>query len=75
MTVTYFTTEIVALQEHAPVCDISKVNVIPCAEQCHSVLSQLSKDKEGNGSKFYYIQFPFGLNYKGRKEFQAYHQG
>ena len=58
MTVTYFPTEIVALQEPAPVCDINKVSVIPCAEQCHSVLSQLCTAKEENGIK----------------EFQAYHE-
>ena len=49
--------------------------MIPCAEQCHSVLSQLCMAKEENGSKFYYIQFPFGsVDYKGLKEFQAYHE-
>ena len=75
MTVTSFPTEIVALQEPAPVCDINKVSVIPYAEQCHSVLSQLCTAKEENGSKFYYIQFPFGLvDYKGLTEFQAYHE-
>ena len=47
--------EIEALLQPAP------VSMIPCAEQCHTVLSQLCKAKENNGTKFCYAQFSFGL--------------
>ena len=57
-TVTFFPCEIVAVLQPAPVCDINKVSMIPCAEQCHMVLSQLYKVKENNGTKFCYAQFP-----------------
>ena len=74
-TVTFFPCEIVTLLQLAPVCDINKVSMIPCAEQCHTVLSQLCKAKENNGTKFCYPQFPFGLvDYKGLKELQAHHE-
>ena len=49
--------------------------MIPCAEQCRIVLSQLCKAKENNGTKFCYAQFPFGLvDYKGLKQLQAHHE-
>ena len=57
-TVTFFPCEVVALLQPAPVCDINKVSMIPCAEQCRIVLSQLCEAKEKNGAKFCYAQFP-----------------
>ena len=49
--------------------------MVPCAEQCRTVLSQLCKAKENNGTKFCYAQFPFGLvDYKGLKQLQAHHE-
>ena len=49
--------------------------MIPCAEQCRTVLSQLCKAKENNGTKVCYAQVPFGLvDYKGLKELQAHHE-
>ena len=59
VTVTYFPTEIVDLQEPAPVCDINKVSVIPCAEQCHSVLSQLLR--QNKRTEVYFNLFRFHL--------------
>ena len=43
--------------------------MIPCAEQCRIVLSQLCKLKENNA------QFPFGLvDYKGLKQLWTHHE-
>ena len=71
----FFPCEVVALVQPAPVYDINKVSMIPCAEQRRIVLSQLCKAKVNNETKFCYAQFPFGLvDYKGLKQLQAHHE-